>query len=77
VNNAIATIQIVWPSDCPGPASGTALSGAYAVQPEIGAPPSTKKARIIVAHDSRYTQYENMFRIGNAMSRAPIWSGMR
>ena len=38
---------------CPGPASGTALSGAYAVHPEIGAPPSTKKARMTVRHDNK------------------------
>ena len=73
---AMLTIQRVWPKPSPGPVTGPApLSGGYAVQPERGAPPCTKKAATITTSARKVVQKDIMFSTGNAMSSAPIWIG--
>src|SRR5262245_36933479 len=61
------------PIPCPGPAaSPNALSGAYAVQPPMGAPASTKNAPSITTKESSVVQNESMLSTGNAISAAQI-----
>ena len=48
----------------------------YEVQPDAAAPPSTKKLLRITAKAGHMNQYDIMFSFGNAMSLAPIMSGM-
>src|ERR1039458_8253107 len=50
----------------------SAESGVYAVQPEIGAPSSTKNAQTITTSDTNVVQNDSMFRTGKAISAAPI-----
>src|SRR6516162_8554369 len=69
---AILIIQRSAPRPSPGPADGSALSGAYPVQPCSGAPPVTKKAATRTMNPRNVVQNESMFRTGNAMSDAPI-----
>src|SRR6476646_6463234 len=48
----------------------------YEVQPAAAAPPGTKKLSRMKAKAGHMNQYEHMFSLGNAMSLAPIISGM-
>src|SRR2546427_11743956 len=57
--------------------AGTALSGAYAVQPEAACPWGTKKPASITAPERNAIQMESMLRRGKAMSRAPVISGVQ
>src|SRR3990172_7167565 len=68
--------QSVWPSSEPGAACLTLASVGYEVQPAAAAPPSTKKLDIMNTNAGHMNQYDIMFSVGNAMSRAPIISGM-
>src|SRR5215831_12790819 len=65
----------VWPM--PGPLPPNQESGGYAVQPADAAPPSTKNDAPKNTNAGHMNQYDNAFRNGNAMSRAPIISGMQ
>ena len=56
--------------------SPEALSGAYEVHPAPAAPPSTAKLDSIKIAAGTASQNEAMLSRGNAMSSAPIWSGM-
>ena len=49
----------------------------YEVQPEPAAPPSTKKLVRMTTKAGHMNQYDIMFSFGNAMSLAPIISGIR
>ncbi len=49
----------------------------YAVQPARAGPLAANQLIQSTMQPSRYVQYENAFRRGNAMSRAPIISGTR
>src|SRR2546422_8868882 len=68
--------QIFEPKSTPWYA-GTAESGAYDVQPAAAWPPSTKKPESMMTPALAVTQNDSMLRNGNAMSRAPIMSGMQ
>ena len=57
--------------------SGSALSGAYAVQPAAAWPPSTKKPAIIKIPAEKAIQNDAILSRGNAMSGAPILSGIK
>src|SRR6185436_15432388 len=70
-------IHSVCPIWDPGAASFKAESGGYEVQPPEAAPAPTKKEHRITMQPGRNVQYESAFRNGNAMSRAPVWSGIR
>src|SRR5262245_3895437 len=81
-----AKSQKIWPMPEPGcagdqkpwPGDIAALeSVAYDVQPDAAAPPSTKKLHSMNANAGHMNQYDIMFSLGNAMSRAPIISGIR
>src|SRR5262245_3896080 len=62
----------------PPPSDMLALARVgYEVQPLPAAPPSTKKEARMVMAAGHMNQYDIMFSLGNAMSRAPIMSGMR
>ena len=61
----------------PFPGECSVESGTYIVQPAWAAPPLAKKLAYSTIPPSRNSQYENAFRRGNAMSRAPIISGTR
>src|SRR5262249_49220533 len=67
-------------SRCPPPECGAAksmtASVGYEVQPAAAAPPGTKKLDSSRAKAGHMNQYEHMFSLGNAMSLAPIMSGM-
>ena len=77
-NIAMLMAHSVCPNPRPGPATWpSALNGAYAVHPEIGAPPVTNSAEIITHHETKVTQNESMLSVGKAMSRAPIWIGRK
>ena len=69
---AMLVIHKSAPSPSPGPADGSALSGAYPVHPCSGAPPVTKNAAMITMNATNVVQNESMFRTGNAISGAPI-----
>src|SRR6266403_1625009 len=70
--------QRFWPQARPGPASlPTALSGAYAVQPEIGGPSGIKNAVIRARNATKVTQKDIMLKRGKAISSAPIWIGRK
>ena len=47
-------------------------SGAYAVQPKDAAPPGVMNPAKTMIPENRYSQYESMFKRGNATSAAPI-----
>src|SRR5262245_40459812 len=72
-----------WP-DCgpageenPCPAGMPALANeGYDVQPDPAAPPSTEKLQMMVITAGHMNQYDIMFSFGNAMSGAPIMSGI-
>src|SRR5258708_38320710 len=68
--------QMFWPQFTPV-YCGTAESGAYEVQPAAAWPPSTKKPESMMSPALEVTQNDSMLRVGNAMSRAPIMSGMQ
>ena len=68
--------QMFWPQFTPV-YDGTEESGAYEVQPAAAWPPSTKKPQSMMMPALNVTQNESMLRNGNAMSRAPIISGMQ
>src|SRR5581483_9862874 len=51
-------------------------SVGYEVQPAAAAPPSTKKLDKISTKAGHITQYDIMFSAGNAISRAPMVSGI-
>ena len=57
--------------------SERALSGAYDVHPAAALPPSTKKPASIRNPAGTAVQNDAMLMRGNAMSGAPILSGMR
>src|SRR5277367_4985332 len=70
---AIDIAHRFWPIASPGPAAPpTALSGAYAVHPEIGGPSATKKDAIITTNDANVVQKDIILNRGKAMSSAPI-----
>src|ERR1051326_1774158 len=73
----MAVTHKVTPNPLPGAAAGTALRGAYDVHPPIGAPVCTNSAEKMTMQDNRKIQYDNAFRNGNAISRAPICRGIR
>ena len=52
-------------------------SVGYEVQPEPAPPPSTKKLARMTTKAGHMNQYDIMFSFGNAMSLAPIISGIR
>ena len=54
-----------------------AESVAYAVQPDAAGPPGTKKVDSITIPATNPTQKESIFRVGKAISRVPIISGIR
>src|SRR5215472_17355941 len=58
---AMLVIHRSAPRASPGPADGSALSGAYPVQPCRGAPPPTKKAANRVMNPTNVVQNDNMF----------------
>src|ERR1035437_7248469 len=55
----------------------SALRGAYEVHPEAAEPPGTKNEESMITPATAPTQNDSMFSFGNAISRAPIISGMR
>ena len=70
----IAATTSVWP----GPGVPTFVeSGGYVVQPAPAEPRSVRKEARTSSCERRKVQNEYMFSFGNAMSRAPIMSGMR
>src|SRR5271165_1411543 len=84
--NSSAVSQQIWPRpECgeagepaPWPAGIVALARVgYEVHPEAPAPPSTKKLMDMTAKAGHMNQYDIMFSLGNAMSLAPIISGIR
>ena len=52
-------------------------SGGYVVQPAPAEPRGTRKLASTITPESANTQNDHMFSFGNAMSRAPIISGMQ
>src|ERR1043165_2916987 len=64
---------------CPAPAALPPRyeSGGYAVQPAEAAPPATKNENVRMMNAGHIIQYDSALRSGNAMSRAPIISGMQ
>src|SRR3989338_1971284 len=64
-------IQHTWP----GPS--VVEGGAWAVQPDAAAPPWRKKPAQTMVMATGTSQKEHMLSLGNAMSSAPILSGMR
>src|SRR5713101_8389224 len=68
--------QMFWPQFTPVYA-GTGEGGAEEVQPAAAWPHSTKKPESMMRPALPVTQNESMLRNGNAMSRAPIISGMQ
>src|SRR5262245_33496492 len=68
--------QRFWPASTPLYAA-FADSGGYDVQPAAAAPPCTVKLESIRMPAGTAVQKDSMFRNGNAMSRAPIMSGIR
>src|SRR5579884_4191873 len=66
---AIEIIHSVWPRFSPGPLLAIALSGGYAVQPEIGGPFPTKTVASKTPRATNVAQNESMFSRGNAISR--------
>src|SRR5262245_51618835 len=81
-----AISQKVWPrplcgdagDSMPPPLGMPALARVgYEVQPDPPAPPPTKNDARMVMNAGHMNQYDIMFSLGNAMSRAPIISGMR
>src|SRR6476469_7135614 len=80
------TSQRIWPRpECgpagelkPPPGGMVALASVgYEVQPLAAAPPSTKNDARMVTKAGHMNQYDIMFSFGNAMSRAPIISGIK
>src|SRR5207248_4526905 len=70
----IAATTSVWPS----PGMPTLVErGGYVVQPAPAEPRSVRKEARTRSCEMRKAQNEYMFSFGNAMSRAPIISGMR
>src|SRR5580704_17412285 len=64
--------------DMPAPAGIVMLeSVGYAVQPLDAAPPKTVKLSNMQIPAGHMNQYDIMFSFGNAMSGAPICSGIR
>src|SRR5207248_462957 len=67
-------------SFCPhsefGAAKLMSARGGYEVQPAAAAPPGTKKLARMMAKAGHMNQYDIMFNFGNAMSLAPIISGI-
>ena len=57
--------------------SDRALSGAYEVQPAAALPPSTKNPASISNPAGTAVQNDAMLMRGNAMSGAPILSGIK
>ena len=68
--NWIAMLKKVWPSGM------WVESGAYAVQPVENEPPGARKLRSMMIPPIGSSQYDSAFRRGNAMSGAPIISGI-
>src|SRR5688572_25536401 len=77
--------QKIWPCPDDGAAGDwkpcpagmpTADNVGYPVQPEPAAPPSTKNEKLIMTNAGHSTQYDIMLSFGNAMSGAPIISGI-
>ncbi len=69
-------LQRIWPR-CTPLYSGTAESGAYTVQPAREAPASTNRLASMISPDAAAVQNDAMLSRGNAMSGAPIFSGIR
>ncbi len=74
-NTASDTSHKSMPNACPGPAAATALSGGYADQPPIGAPPGTRNAASSTTSDAAVSQNPAAFTSGSAISRDPSCSG--
>ena len=68
--------QRFWPQFTPE-YTALALSGAYPVQPVAACPAGTKKPINITTPATAPLQKESMFRVGKAISLAPIISGIR
>src|SRR5207302_5072379 len=58
------------------PTEAMSESGGYDVHPDCAAPPGMKKDDIMRMQPGRNTQYDAMLSRGNAMSGAPICSGV-
>jgi len=72
MNNVILISHKVIPSPDPEIASGTALRGGYIVHPADAGPDWTNKDIIIITHEAKKNQYDNIFKKPDAISRAPI-----
>ena len=68
--NCTPIVKNCWPSGV------SVESGAYAVQPVANDPPGAKKLASIITPAVGSSQNESAFRRGNAMSGAPIISGI-
>src|SRR5438552_167339 len=68
--NCTATLKKVWPIGV------WVDSGAYAVQPVENEPPGARKLASMSTPAAGSIQYDSAFRRGNAMSGAPIISGI-
>jgi len=64
-------VALVFGQAAPTAADAWIGCGAYAVQPEMGAPPVTNSAQTITTRATKVTQKDIMLITGNAMSRAP------
>src|SRR5262249_24220578 len=80
-----ASSQKIWPCPAPMPAgdwnpspvgNGRLEMSGYEVHPLEGAPPSAAKLRRMKMNAGHMNQYDIMFSFGNAMSGAPIMSGI-
>ena len=65
-----------WPTPAPE-RSCRAESGAYIVQPARAAPSGTNRLANITRPPAKALQNDHMLMRGNAMSCAPIFSGIR
>src|ERR1700690_2196507 len=75
---AMEITQKFCPQPRPGPASfPIALSGAYAVQPEIGGPSGITNAVTKTTNATKVVQNDIILKRGKAISSAPIWMGRK
>src|ERR1700730_16927989 len=65
-----------WPQPEFGAANSMSERVGYEVQPAAAPPPGTKKLARMMAKAGHMNQYDIMFSFGNAMSLAPIISGI-
>ena len=76
MNIAMEINHKVIPVPEPGIDSGKALSGGYMVHPAEAGPDSTNREESMIMLERKNSQYETMFKKGEAISRAPIWNGI-